>query len=143
MAAPFSVSLNGKLLLNSPTPRPNQPTRFKIPRDAFQQSRANSLIIRLNGTSEPNNLTTPPVISGYFDEVQLDHPWEISTSEPDAADSSPRDPDKAPNLYTPADFHPATVELALSNATAFHARLDPSLGYVFAPPAAVVSRVSR
>lgn len=114
MAAPFSVSLNGKILLNSPTPRPDQPTRFKIPRDSFQQSRANSLIIRLNGTSEPNTLSTPPVISGYFDEVQLDHPWEISTAEPAPADSSPRDPDKAPNLYTPADFHPATSVMQAS-----------------------------
>src|SRR5213076_1029441 len=91
-----------------------QPQRFKVPKGIFEKDAYNALVLRLDGRAAPGGLTEAAVFAGYFDEVKLERPWQVTTRKPSEADLQPTPNPPAIAVYTEKDFHPATTVMQAS-----------------------------
>ncbi len=48
----------------------------------FEKGAFNALVIRLDGQLAIRGLTVAPVFAGYFDEVRMERPWQMTAREP-------------------------------------------------------------
>lgn len=105
-----SVLLNGVEIIKT-ADLPDEPRRFKVPKGILKKGGWNALVIRFQGAAAPRGLTVAPVFAGYFDEVRMERPWQLSTAEPTPAELMASVVAPAGAAYGEADFHPGTTVL--------------------------------
>ncbi|HAB15403.1 MAG TPA: dehydrogenase [Verrucomicrobiales bacterium] len=107
---PVVVWLNGQKIIETRDLPPSPPRRFKVPKGILQKGNYNALILRLDAGRAPHALLEPPSFAGYFDEVRLERPWQITFSAPSEADlrATATHPSSAA-VYGEEDFRPATT----------------------------------
>ena len=110
LPGPVSVFLNGQKIIET-RDIPDEPRRFKVPKNIFEKAVYNALVIRIDGAMAKNGLTMAPVFAGYFEEIRMARPWQMSVHEPPAGERQARKTGPSPGSYTPEDFHPATTVL--------------------------------
>ena len=125
----ISVLLNGVEIISA-VDLPDEPRRFKVPKDILKKAAWNALVIRLQGAATPQGLTVAPVFAGYFDEIRMERPWQISTVEPAAAELMATTVAPASSAYAESDFHPGT--------TVLQANPDPERGKYVSPKEALL-----
>jgi putative membrane-bound dehydrogenase-like protein len=114
LPGPIAVFLNGREIITTRDVRAEQPQRFKVPKGIFEKDAYNALVLRLDGRAAPRGLTEAAVLAGYFDEVKLERPWQVTTRKPSEADLQPTRNPPAIAVYTEKDFHPATTVMQAS-----------------------------
>ena len=110
LPGPVSVFLNGQKIIETQD-IPNGPRRFKVPKNIFSKATYNALVFQIDGAKAPQGLTVAPVFAGYFDEIRMGRPWQMSVQEPGAQEKLPQETKPPVAAYDEADFHPATTVL--------------------------------
>jgi putative heme-binding domain-containing protein len=110
LPGPVVVFLNGQKIIET-RDIPDEPRRFKVPKNIFAKAAYNSLVIRIDGTKAPQGLSVAPVFAGYFDEVRMGRAWQLSVQDPAAGEKLPRETKPPVGAYDGADFHPGTTVL--------------------------------
>ena len=105
-----SVFLNGVEIIKT-VDLPDEPRRFKVPKGILQKAAWNALVIRMQGAAVPQGLTVAPVFAGYFDEIRMERPWQLSTLEPTPAELMATTVAPAGAAYAESDFQPGTTVL--------------------------------
>ena len=82
----FEVFLNGKIIIKSDGIPLGEEQRFKIPKDILVKNKFNALVIHIDSKGIARGLAAAPVLIDYFNELVLDQEWEVTTTQPDAAD---------------------------------------------------------
>ncbi|MBT4799869.1 MAG: hypothetical protein HON81_16285, partial [Verrucomicrobia bacterium] len=82
----FEVFLNGKIIIKSDGIPLGEEQRFKIPKDILIKNKFNALVIHIDSKGIARGLASAPVLIDYFNELVLDQEWQVTTTQPDAAD---------------------------------------------------------
>ena len=109
LPGPVVVFLNGQKIIEARDIPADTPRRFKVPKGIFEKGAFNALVIRLDGTAATRGLTAAPVFAGYFDEVRMERPWQMTGREPSDLEMKATLSLPAVAVYAEKDFHPATT----------------------------------
>lgn len=114
LPGPVEVFLNGRKIIGVTNLPDGQLRRFKVPKGLLEKGTYNAWVIHLDGRLASRGLIAPPVFAGYFDEVRLERPWQITTNAP--APEEFRGVIAVPSMaaYGDADFRPATTVMSAS-----------------------------
>jgi len=114
LPGPVEVFLNGRRILSTRDLPPGEFRRFKVPKGILVPGAYNAWVIRLDGAIAREGLVAPPVFAGYFDEIRMERPWQLTGKEPAAEEF--REAAAAPSraVYGGADFRPATTVMSAS-----------------------------
>lgn len=114
LPGPVMVLLNGRPIVEAKDIPAGAPQRFKVPRGSFEKGLYNALVIQIDGTRAKWGLTVAPIIAGYFDEVRMERPWQMTGAEPAAPELAATAQPPVVAVYNERDFHPATSVMAPS-----------------------------
>ncbi|MBN8247779.1 MAG: dehydrogenase [Verrucomicrobia bacterium] len=115
LPGPVEVFLNGRRMVNVRDLPDGELRRFKVPKGILVKGAFNAWVVRLDGAAATRGLVVPPVFAGYFDEIRMDRPWQITATEP-AADERREVVGTPPSatVYGAADFRPSTTVMSAS-----------------------------
>ncbi|RZN88029.1 MAG: hypothetical protein EVB10_04810, partial [Verrucomicrobiaceae bacterium] len=82
----FEVFLNGQIIIKSDGIPLGEEQRFKVPKDILGKNKFNALVIHIDSKGIASGLASAPVLIDYFNELVLDQEWEVTTTQPGAAD---------------------------------------------------------
>ena len=114
LPGPVTVFVNGRRILDARDVPATRPLRFKLPRGTFEKGVFNTLILQVDGSAAPQGLRHAPFMNGYFDELRLTRPWQVSSRPPDPAELGSVAGTPAVAAYTERDFAPATTVMQAS-----------------------------
>ncbi|MFO1459057.1 MAG: PVC-type heme-binding CxxCH protein [Verrucomicrobiota bacterium] len=129
LPGPVEVFLNGRRILATENIPSGELRRFKVPKGVLEKGGFNAWVIRIDGRLATNGLVSPPVFAGYFDEVRMERPWEVTRQEPSPAELLATQTRPVRAAYGEEDFRPST--------TVMSANPQPERGRFVAPDAAL------
>src|SRR5207247_6152539 len=114
LPGPVVVFLNGQKIIEARDIPTEGPRRFKVPKGLLEKGAFNALVIRLDGAAAKGGLTAAPVFAGYFDEVKMERPWQMTAREPSDLEMKATVSLPAAAVYAEKDFHPGTTVMQAS-----------------------------
>ncbi len=112
VAGPFVITLNGTKIAEGQALAADQRRRFKVPKDILEKKVFNVLAIQLSGSATEKALPVTPVLSNYFDDLELAGAWEMLRDQPSPADMKAVNEQPKTASFLETGFRPSSLPLS-------------------------------
>jgi hypothetical protein len=122
----FSVSLNGRQIVEAGAIAEGERRRFKVPKGILEKKAFNVLAIRLSAEAARHGIALTPILAGYHDEMPLPGTWEMHRGPPEPAELAAVGQQPKVAAFLETGFRPASTPLAQNAEPMPGAKLPPA-----------------